>query len=471
MRVVLIGSRPWAALGRPTHAPPLPTLALYHLAAVLRAAGHAVDVLDPCMLQPRSTSASVLPDGSAALRNAEVIGVSASTGGWPIARSIIREVKAQRPDVPVVVGGIHATQLPEHVLATTRADYVLRGEGEETLPRLLEHLERGARPVTVNGIAYRSRGGIFATAVPAPIAVSVVNATPDPAFDLLPRGAYSAIGVETSRGCVYACRFCAIMHKRSRRALSPERVKQKIEHAIGFAEHLAPVDGVRRIGFVDDSFAADPARAAEILKSTGTAGRAGFEVLLEARATDLMRGGMIASLSRAPVCGIQIGVECGYDAGLKAVGKGLTVQAVQDCLARMKAAGMAGKTLLSFIVGFPWERKRDCDATLDFAMRMASDYGVDCHVSWLHVYPGSELWDRSDDLRRRWGPAFFDAAPPATTEPMERVAPFLRTEDIEAIECRASLAGFLTDLAAGSARRGRVTFAPFSPQRRESAWQ
>ncbi|WP_242352665.1 MULTISPECIES: B12-binding domain-containing radical SAM protein [unclassified Anaeromyxobacter] len=470
MHVVLIGTRPLAALGRPAQAPPLPTLALYYLAAVLRRAGHIVSVVDPACLSTNQTGDCPVPRLGETLLHADVVGLSASTAGWPIARRVIAQVKQRFPKLPLVVGGLHATHLPGHILSSTLADFVIRGEAELTFPALLELLARGRKPERIPGIAYRLGDAVVVTPGSPLLSLPDLESMPDPAFDLLPPGAYSAIGVETSRGCSHACLFCAIMHKRSHRALSPCRAAQRIAHACRFADRIVPVDGVRRIGLVDDSFATDKARARSILGATAAYRALGIEFFLEARATDLDPS-LIEALAAAPICGLQIGVECGYDAGLRAIGKGLSTEALERCAASLAAAGLIHRTLFSFIIGFPWEGTGECLATLGFAARMAAEYGADCHVSWLHIYPGSRLWDRRTSLGVPWGPEFFDNDPPPTTDPIKRMSPRLTTADIEDLEHRASLCGFLSELSDRRTNCGRMTFAPFTAERRDAIWQ
>src|SRR3989344_7348089 len=72
------------------------------------------------------------------------------------------KVKASYLHLPIIVGGIHATLKPDWTLEAGNIDYVVIGEGEETVPELLKALQLG-KPESVRGIAYRKSEGIEET--------------------------------------------------------------------------------------------------------------------------------------------------------------------------------------------------------------------------------------------------------------------------------------------------------------------
>jgi radical SAM superfamily enzyme YgiQ (UPF0313 family) len=94
--------------------------------------------------------------------------------------------------VPVVMGGLHVTSVPEEP-AQYGASAVI-GEGEVVWPEILADAERGGalRPV------YDARGREFD-----------LSRGPMPAFDLIDIGKYNRLTVQTSRGCPWRCAFCA----------------------------------------------------------------------------------------------------------------------------------------------------------------------------------------------------------------------------------------------------------------------
>ncbi len=105
---------------------------------------------------------------------------------------LIREAKNKGKTV--VVGGPYATSVPEDSLAAG-CDFLVRGEGENTIPLLLESLKQGLS------------GGVIENPEKPDLSLS-----PVPRFDLLNLRNYEALGIQTSRGCPFGCEFCDIIN-------------------------------------------------------------------------------------------------------------------------------------------------------------------------------------------------------------------------------------------------------------------
>lgn len=98
------------------------------------------------------------------------------------------------------------------------------------------------------------------------------------------------------------------------------------------------------------------------------------------------------SINNDILFGVQIGVECGYDEGLKKVNIKLTIKQLYEGMEILKAQGIVDKCMLSFIIGFPWETKHEIDKTLSTMENISTKYGVFCNLNWL-IYLPSKLWD------------------------------------------------------------------------------
>ena len=134
----------------------------------------------------------------------DVLGVCMYIWNRDCAASLIRRVKALRPETVVIVGGPEATFSVERTLLETKADYLLRGAGEESLPALLRCLLEGGGAADVPGCCFLTDEGAHIVP-PAP--------TPAPRADLYDEGWQTALKgrmayVETSRGCPFSCAFC-----------------------------------------------------------------------------------------------------------------------------------------------------------------------------------------------------------------------------------------------------------------------
>jgi len=97
-------------------------------------------------------------------RDAICLGISLVTG--PMIREtveIARALKAWNPDFPVILGGWHPSLLPKQTLEAPFIDYVVRGQGEDTLLELVQHIESGSAPDFVPGIGFKRDGKLIFT--------------------------------------------------------------------------------------------------------------------------------------------------------------------------------------------------------------------------------------------------------------------------------------------------------------------
>ena len=129
-------------------------IGIAYVAAAVEASGRRVSVIDAVGEGPKVRTAyyqgylvGLRPQQIVARVPAEasLLGISVVfTHEWPALVQLIGALKAARPDLPVVIGGEHVTAMPEFCLMTSQADYVVLGEGEETIIELMERLESGA---------------------------------------------------------------------------------------------------------------------------------------------------------------------------------------------------------------------------------------------------------------------------------------------------------------------------------------
>ncbi len=130
--------------------------------------------------------------------------------------ALVREAK--RRGKTVVAGGPHPTSLPEAVLEVG-CDFVVRGEGENTIPVLLEAMRHGKTGIIENGGK-------------PDLAIS-----PIPRFDLLQLKDYVTVTIQTSRGCPFDCEFCDVVNLfgRTPRYKTPKQVLAELEtlHRLG----------------------------------------------------------------------------------------------------------------------------------------------------------------------------------------------------------------------------------------------
>jgi len=178
------------------------------------------------------------------LAEADVVVASAlaTCNTYTILRTLEIAKKAN-PEVKTVVGGQHFTALADESLKMyPEIDFIIRGEGEETLNDLVRNLDQKLPLSGVKGLSFRHGTEIIHNP-PRPL-LENLDDLPFPGYHLVEEHmdkyhfkmmAYSGAGyalVEASRGCPHKCTFCSQwQHWQGKwRPKSPGRIADEMEH-------------------------------------------------------------------------------------------------------------------------------------------------------------------------------------------------------------------------------------------------
>ena len=400
MRVLLTAAPFYSDPRQLRHLDNSANLGIYLLAAIAERAGHEAGVVDPCTGPSRLSEA----DFTRTFADCDLIGLSATTSTWAETRLLLERLQRELPRRPVtVLGGPHASLFDERALRSAPLDYVARGEGERVFPELLRALADGRDPAGMPGLSCL-RGGEYRRGPDRPpLDESELAALPLPRYDLIPAGYYQAMPVETSRGCWHRCVFCGIASHRRWRETGTQRLRAAL--ALASAEIGKYTRGAVHI--IDDCFLARGRELAPL-----AAALAGFSIplALSTRVNDLRRPEALDFFSTLPVAVCELGVECGYDEGIEKVGKGITTRDVLELAAVLRGRGLADRILYAYIVGLPWESRKECLETLKFAFALGHVHGGRVQVGWFLLYPGSEIYFNQERYGLAVGPEIYDRA-------------------------------------------------------------
>lgn len=361
------------------------------IAAVLERNGYQVSVVDANAL--RLTPEEIPPFTV----DADVVGLTAMTPSINTALKIARQIKSLKPDLPVVLGGPHATLLAEETLAAApEVDIIVRGEGEETIVELLQVLAEGQPLDNVAGITFRRDGQMVNTA--AGSSVIDLDSLPFLAYHLLPWRKYRphpphgralpfAVSI-TSRGCPYHCAYCSkpIFGNRFR-AQSPKRV---IEEIIFYQENY----GVKEIAFYDDVFTLQKERAYDIADEMIKRNLKLYWTC-ETR-VNLVDKELLQHMKQAGCYAIAYGVESASPEILDTISKGITPQQVEEAVAITREVGM--QTIGYFMLGSPGETPQTIRRTIDFARKLKLDFA---QFSLATPFPCTELYQLYQQQQRK----------------------------------------------------------------------
>lgn len=193
------------------------------------------------------------------IESSDLVCISTLTSTAIRAYSIGQRIKAK--GITVIMGGAHPTFMPEEALQY--ADFVVRGEGDFTLPELMRYLDSGTPAIeTIQGLSYRNKTGkFFHNPDRRLLKEEDLDSLPVPDFSLVHNWKPSLLySVSTSRGCPFACKFCSVIHifGRKYRFKSTGSVLKELKH-------ISSVSTGTRF-FVDDNFTANKERTKELLR-------------------------------------------------------------------------------------------------------------------------------------------------------------------------------------------------------------
>jgi radical SAM superfamily enzyme YgiQ (UPF0313 family) len=293
--------------------------------------------------------------------------------------ALVREAK--RRGKTVVAGGPHPTSLPEAVLEAG-CDFVVRGEGENTIPLLLEAMKQGK-----TGIIENSEKPDMTT-------------SPVPRFDLLRLNDYATMTVQTSRGCPFDCEFCDVVNLFGRipRYKTPKQVISELETLCRL--------GARGSVFIcDDNFIGSKKRARALLQeltpwlqSRGDP----FNFLTQASVNLGQDPEMIGLMTAANLREVFIGIESPDENVLHTSHKYHNIKnPLLESLYTLKKNGM--EVIGSFIIGLDGETKGAGERICAFIEQ--TDIPVTM-LGILQAAPHTNLWhrlEREGRLRRDVG--------------------------------------------------------------------
>ncbi len=390
-----------------------PCLGLGFLAGVL-SPGNDVLLLD-CILEglgPRALArrlADFRPD---------VAGFQVNTFTLDRTARYLDEVRRVLPRTVTVAGGPHPSVRPAGTLdrCGDRLDAAFIGEAEPSLPGFVDACRDGRPGAAIlaglPGVAWRQEGRVERT----PSATPDLASLPLPRWDLMdprryPMAPHSAFfrqwpvaPIIASRGCPYACTFCAgsTIHGRRLRYRPLDLVMEEVRL-------LTDRFGVREIQFVDDNLTFDPAYVHALCDRMAALPRPVLWSCPNGVRLDSLEPELLRHMKASGCYAVGIGIESGSPEVLARVRKGLDPERIREGVARVKEAGIESRGF--FVLGFPGETAADMARTVRLALELPLDFA---HFMFFHPIPGTEAGDAV--LSAQAGPSWPDQAAPTFAE-------------------------------------------------------
>ena len=397
-----------------------PPLGLAYLAAVLERGGYKDNVMCLDAVVEGYDHVVELNDGSGFIKyglsdekiverledfKPDLVGITSLFSSMTeCAFSIAEAVKQRFPDVPIVMGGNHASHTAASIINDVPyVDYVIKGESEFSLLEFVDKYFTGQRVDEVPGLVRRDGDQLKVNAT-KPFN-NALDLLPDPAFHLFPMERYFKIAmphnpfvksgrvgsIMTSRGCPEHCYFCTspTYTGTTFRAMSPERVALQVER-------MVREFGIKELQILDDNFTVNAPRVigiCERIKHLGLRITLPNAIRADMPMNRVKRLTMYKHMKEAGCEQFGISVEHGDQDFLNQVTKKRLN--LDEVLATCDLAHEAGLLVhANFMIGFPFETAALRKKTRDFALNMDAD---SYSVSITQPLPGTPIWDLVKD--------------------------------------------------------------------------
>lgn len=290
--------------------------------------------------------------------------------------------------IKTILGAHHVDSYPRESLLLAEADYICKGEGEESLLKLVESLIEGKSPKGIPGIGFKEKGSpVIDGAYPF---VSDLDSLPFPDRSLIDNKLYKcSLGAEkvtatvmSSRGCPYQCTFCYCPTKNYR--------MRSVPNIIDELKEITKM-GIKEIFFFDDLFNVSAGRVIEISRAILDAGL-NIKWSFRGRVNHITDE-MLDIAKKAGCERIQYGLETSSDDRLKRIKKNTTVKMIEDAVQKTNRHKII--SVGSFMIGLPGETREEIFQTFKFMRSLRLNYA---QISVLMPYPNTELY--KDGLAR-----------------------------------------------------------------------
>jgi len=361
----------------------LPLLGPVYMATILKKKGYNVQVYNEHMLGRKVNRKEL---------NADVLCITGLTSTIERGYEIAKRFKSINPFGKVIIGGIHASFMKEE--AARYADHVVIGEGETVIAEIIENIEKFSKEKFI----YAQRP-------------DDLDHLPVIDFSLLKNhNQMNITPVMTSRGCPFACNFCAVtaMYGRKYRTRNVDNVMDDLK-------------GVRTKGifFYDDNLCVNKNRSYEMFDKMKKAGL-NHDWYAQVRCDAARDDVLLKKMADSGCHRVYIGFESINPATLKSMQKSQTPKDIKKAIKKFHEYGI--KVHGMFIFGSDDDTKDVFRMTSDFCDDYEIDtvqYGLLTPLPGTHTFREMEKNDRL--LHRRW--KYYDAMhtvfKPKNFSPME----------------------------------------------------
>ncbi|WP_242085152.1 B12-binding domain-containing radical SAM protein [Aestuariivivens sediminis] len=270
------------------------------------------------------------------------------------------------------------------------ADFVIQGEGEQTLLELIDGLQKNNDISNLKGLIFLSENKTIVN--PKREVLRELDTLPLPAWDLVDMASYKEVwkksgkpftlNMATTRGCPFKCNWCAKpIYGNRYNSHSPKYV---VEHL----KVLKETYDVKRFWMCDDIFGLKPNWVQEfnrILKRE----QLSISYYIQSRVDLLLKDDTINALAESGLEEVWVGAESGSQKILDAMDKGITVEQIKEATKRLRKKGIRVSFFIQY--GYLGETQEDIQKTIDMIKDLCPD---NLGISVSYPLPGTKFYNK-----------------------------------------------------------------------------
>ena len=322
----------------------------------------------------------------------DVVAFSVISDNYGWACKLGREIKKYL-DVVVIFGGTHPTSVPERVISENFVDFVIMGEGEETLRELIDALDSAKNISKINNLCFRDNGRIIKNPLRPPI--RELDSIPFPDKDLffkecpmIVRQSYMTIA---SRGCKNNCTYCvnSLINKSYRHALYYRRrsVKNVIDELLWAKDRY----NIKSVTFYDEVFTDDREWLKDFLPEYKNKIGMPFFCCIYPKNIDKE---MIDKLADAGCSSVNVGIQTiSEDLRKDVLNRYGNNDEIRHTIKLLKEARLF--IYANVMLGLPTQTEDELIRTLLFCNEHKPDIAS---IYWLRYYPKTAIIDKAQKL-------------------------------------------------------------------------
>ncbi|MFH8108070.1 MAG: radical SAM protein [Candidatus Aenigmatarchaeota archaeon] len=360
----------------------LPPLNLMYLSSYLKQKGYETKIID-LEIEDEKTLDKILEEDKI-----KIFGITGVTSLFPVVDYLAKKIKSYNKENIVIYGGPHASAVKETLFEVSSSiDFIVVGEGEETLEELVNHFFENKILSSIDGLIYKLKNKIYINKVRK--IIQNLDILPFPDHDSIDYEKYKpsihrAVGFPfavmiTSRGCPFKCKYCGTQ------TVFGESVRfRSVRNIIDEIKYLKEKFKINNVIFWDDTITLNKQRMIELcenLKNHNISWSCNTR-------PDMVDAELLEKIKEAGCKMIFYGIESSNEKILEKLGRKMKLKSIENAIKLTKEVGI--RCTASMMIGTPFDTKESIHNNIDYMIKLNPDFAF---FSVFAPHPGTLLYN------------------------------------------------------------------------------